>query len=179
MSENSLGDYIIKNGLASIDIHAKTSIPTSDISRYKNGRTELIPAERIYLISLIVKDSLKEFLLKIYPKVALQNETRPLVRTSSLLTTAFGVLINSIDDYTLNTISFKTGIAVKRLKDLSSKKNSIIWGHELLLIELATNVEPGVYFKKLFSDLELNSTEVQEQLREVEKERGRRKKKVQ
>jgi len=177
VSENSLGEYITKNNIAGIDIFAKTGIPTSDISAYKNGRTRPIPAERIYLLSLIAKESLKEFLLLIYPKIKLENTNKPDIKTSSLLTTSFGRLINSLEDYTINTISHKTGITVKRLKDLSSKTTSIIWGHELLLIELATNVEPGTHFTELFGHLELNTPEVQEQLREEEKERSRRKKK--
>jgi hypothetical protein len=174
--ENSLGDYIARKNIASIDIHVKTGIPTSDISRYKNGRTIPIPAERIYLISLIADEPLKDFLTKVYSTVKLQKTTNQVASTQSLLTTPFGKLINSLDDNTFSNISYKTGIKVKRLKDLCSKETAIILGHELLLLELATNVEPGTYFVNLYGELTLNDEIIQEKLREEEKERSRRNK---
>jgi hypothetical protein len=176
VATNSLGGYIIRNKIPSIEIHVMTSIPTPEISRCKNGQTELIAAEKIYLFWLVAKElfdePLKDFLPKIYPLVNLKNSDKPETINTPMTRTPFGRLLNGLEEHTLHAIAYKTGITIKRLKDLSSKPTAIIWGHELFLIELASDAEFGECFNGLFGNLKLNSLVEREDLREKERLRG-------
>lgn len=172
---NSLGVYLTNKNIGNVDIFAKTCIPTNDLSRMRNGDTLSISAERLFLISLVSGDPIKEVLLKIFPELKLKKTDKPILneQKAQKLTT-FGKLVKDSEDFTLAVISHRTGLGYRRLYNLStfSATATVLQSHELLLVEMALDKEPGELFTALYSHLELNSEEERERLRTEEKERN-------
>lgn len=169
--ENSLGVYLTAVNIANVDIYAKTNIPTSDLSRLRSGEILTIPAARLYLISLVTSDSIGIVLKKVYPNLGLKSKQDPAEKTTL---TPVGKVMRTLEGYSLEKIAFKTGLELKRLRDLTRKPTTIVAAHELYLIELATETETGALFLELFKDLYLNDSETEERLRIQEREKSSR-----
>jgi transcriptional regulator with XRE-family HTH domain len=166
---NFLGEFLTKNNIANIDIHAKTSIPTSELSKIRNGEISNISAAKLYLISLAIGINVGDVLLKIYPHLQIINTT---THSAEKALTNFGSLLESLRGISLKEVAIKTGIKLSRLNDLSKKSSAIVYSHELYLIELVCNKEPGTYFIELFSGAKLNPREIEIELRNKEKIRS-------
>lgn len=163
---NNLGNFLTKRKIANIDIHAKTSIATVELSKLRNGLIKKISAKKLVLIVLSINEDIEKVIKEIYPDISLKNVENEVGKTKL---TSLGDFLGSVEANTLKTISSKTGISVTRLKILQTKETAIPLAHELYLIELATNQNPGSLFKRIYKDLELNSIELQNSLREKEK----------
>lgn len=164
--ENSLSIYLTNKNIGNIDIYAKTGIPTSELSRLRSGKISAVPANKLYLISLVSKEPIGKIVEAIYPKLKLAGKNTVLRKPKGKFTNLGNLLISEhYEVNSLKSISAKTGIKLPRLTDLIKKDSAIILAHELYLIELAIGVTVGSYFNKLFSELQLNDREFEEKLR--------------
>lgn len=170
--ENSLGIYLTNRKIGNIEIYAKTSIPTSDLSRLRSGKISSIPANKLYLISLVSEEPIGKIAEIIYPNLKLVSNRTSQQKSKEKFTTLGSLLISVHNEVnSLTSISLKTGIKLPRLKDLIKKESVVILAHELYLIELATEAKVGSYFERLFSGLQLNSSKMQENLKVEERNR--------
>ncbi|MET3606926.1 transcriptional regulator with XRE-family HTH domain [Mucilaginibacter rubeus] len=162
---NEIGTIFFSQGISNIDVSVKTGIPTSELSRIRNGEIRAIAAFKFYLIALAIDTPINLFIENAYKNLRLANikGSKSIIDGSKL--TSLGAILRPYEETTLASIAFKTGIALKRLKDLSRKNSSIVLAYELFLIEMAIGEKPGFLFSKLFSHLELNSLERQNELR--------------
>lgn len=166
--ENFLGRYLTNSNLSNVEIYYKTGIPTTDLSRMRNGEISAIPALRLYLISLVTGDPMEVVLKQVYPNLTLVNTDNPISSKIKTTTTPIGKVLFSLEEYTFETISYKTGIKISRLRNLATKETSIALSHQLYLIELATNRKPGALFNKLFENIKLNSETEQKRLQNAD-----------
>lgn len=171
--DNNLNSFLTKRNIANIEIHAKTGIPTVEISKLRNGLIKKVSAKKLFLILLSIGENIEDVAEEIYPNLSLIN-IKPEVKISKQ--TMLGRFLDSVEENTIKIISFKTGITAQRLKSLKLKSNAIPLSHELLLIELATKQKPGSLFKLLYKDLVLNTPKEQEKLREIEKSKSSKRK---
>ncbi len=169
--KNSLGVYLTSINISSVDIYAKTNIPTYDLSRLRSGEILTIPAARLYLISLATRDPIGVVLKKVYPDLSLKTKQNPIEKHAL---NPVGEIFRLIEGHTIEKIAFKTGLELKRLRDLARKPTAVITAHELYLIEMAIDTDPGILFENLFKDLCLNSAEIEEKLRTEERARSNR-----
>lgn len=164
--DNSLGPYLTKRKIDSIEIYVKTGIPVSDIRKMRSLEIEAIPAIRLYLISLMNKvENIEQLLLKIYPSLKLINTGKPISRNVKVDSSDIGILLFSLEDFDLDNLSYRTGIKRDRLLRLTKLDRAKIDAHELFLIEMAANKKAGDLFKVLYNDLKLNTPEVEAGLR--------------
>lgn len=164
--QNSLSIYLTNRNISNIDIYAKTGIPTSELSRLRSGKISAIPANKLYLISLVSKEPIGKIVETIYPKLKLTGKSANLQKPKGKFTKLGNLLISEYNEVnSLKSISLKTGIKLPRLNDLIKKDSAVILAHELYLIELAIGVKIGLYFNKLFSDLQLNDSDLEEKLK--------------
>lgn len=164
--ENFLGRYLTNRNLSNVEIYCKTGIPTTDLSRMRNGEISAIPAVRLYLISLVTGDPMNVVLKEVYANLDLLHNDNPQSNKIKVTTTPIGKLLFSLEEYTLETISYKTGIKLSRLRNLATKETAVALSHQLYLIELAANLEAGSLFNKLFKDIKLNTDKEQKRLQE-------------
>lgn len=169
--KNSLGVYLTAANVSNVDIYAKTNIPTYDLSRLRSGEILTIPAARLYLISLVTLDPIGVVLIRVYPDLTLKTTQNPIEKHSL---TPVGETLRLLEGHTIEKIAFKTGIELKRLRDLTRKPTTVITAHELYLIEMAIETDPGTLFLKLFEGICLNDTEIEKKLRAEERERSNR-----
>jgi hypothetical protein len=154
--ENFLGPYLTKKEKDSVEISEITGIPINSVRKMRSGETRAIPAIELYKISLFTKDSINQVLKEVYPNLKLDSIDKivsPKIKTDS---TELGKVIFSLEDYDLNNLAYKTGIGRGRLLRLTKLDSSKIQSHELYLIELASDKEPGELFANLFKDIKLN-----------------------
>lgn len=172
--DNNLGSFLTNKKIANIDIHADTSISAVELSKLRNGIIKKIPAKKLALIALSINVDIGKVVMETYPNLKLEPSKDNAKVSKS---TKLGKFLDGVENNTLTIISHRTGISVPRLKILKTRANAIPLAHELYLIELATNEKPGNLFKLIFSDLVINTPEVQKILREKEKLRSAKKKK--
>lgn len=157
--ENSLGTYLTKKDIGSIEIYSQAGISKSEISKLRSGRISTISAQKLYLISLVTKEDIQIILPQVYPNLRLNLVDKSTEPIDKCTFTPLGVVLDFLpsENNSLVFISLRTGIKMPRLKDLIKKDSTIVLAHELYLLELATSVEPGSYFRKLYSNLKLKS----------------------
>lgn len=170
---NNLNSFLTKRNIANVDIHAKTGIPTVEISKLRNGLIKKIGAKKLFLIILSIGEDIGNVIEEIYPNLSLVN-IEPEVKISKQ--TVLGKFFDTVEDNTIKIISYKTGITIERLKALKSKSNAVPLAHELFLIELATLQINGSLFNLLFNEVKLNTPQEQQRLREIEKAKSAKKK---
>ncbi|WP_164121786.1 MULTISPECIES: hypothetical protein [Sphingobacterium] len=167
---NSLGSFLTKKGIQNIDIYVKTSISTSKLSQLRNGTLKSIDAEDFVLIAKSADIPIEEMLINTYPTLILNNSKTKIEDSESVED-----FFLYIEEKALSKIFKLTGIVVDRLKFI--RKGSVKpKAHELYLIELASNAPIGCLFKIKFKNIQLNSPEKQNELREKEREKNRNKK---
>lgn len=169
---NDIGKIFVSEGISNIDVSVKTDIPSYQISRIRNGETLAIEADKFYLISLAIDIPIDIFLKRAYNNLSLISEGVISQQTKPSALTSLGAILKPYEDNSLKGISLKTGITLKRLKDLSGKKTAKVLAYELYLIEMACGQKAGTFFKELFNDLQLNSLDKQNELRVKEIERN-------
>ncbi len=103
-------------------------------------------------------------LKQVYPNLKLVNSDNPLSNKIKPSTTSIGKILFSLEEYTFEIISHKTGIKINRLRNLATKETTILLSHQLYLIELATDRKPGTLFNKLFENINLNTESEQKRL---------------
>jgi len=162
--ENFLGRYLTNKNLSNVEIYYKTGIPATDLSRMRNGEISAVPAHRLYLISLVTGDTMEVVLKEVFPNLTLIHTNNPLSSKIKETTTPIGRTLFSLEEYTFEAISYKTGITISRLRNLATKETSIVLSHQLYLIELAANRKPGLLFNKLFENVKLNTETEQKRL---------------
>lgn len=167
---NSLGSFLTKKGIQNIDIYAKTSISTSKLSQLRNATLKSIDAEDFALIAKSSDIAIEDMLINTYPTLTL-NDNQAKIEDSKSVEDFFLY----IEEKALARIFRLTGIVIERLKFI---RKGIVKpkAHELYLIELASNAPIGSLFKIKFKDLQLNSPEKQNELREKERAKSRNKK---
>lgn len=167
---NSLGSFLTKKGIQNIDIYAKTSISTSRLSQLRNEAIKSIDAEDFALIAKSSDISIEEMLINTYPTLTL-NDSQTKIEDLESVEDFF----LHIEEKALAKIFRLTGIIIDRLKRI---RKGIVKpkAHELYLIELASNMPMSSLFKIKFKDLQLNSLEKQNELKEKERAKSRNKK---
>lgn len=156
-----------KHNAANVDIHAKTGILTSRLSKIRNGQSTNIYAQELFLITLAIEKSIGDIVVKVYPDLRIEENLSETLKPLTKL----GRLIDSFKVMSPSELAQTTGISLPRLTGLAKKSADKILSHELYLIEMACGQKPGTFFKELFNDLQLNSLEKQNELRvkEIEK----------
>lgn len=155
--DNLLGPYLTKKGKDSVEIHEKTGIPIGSIRKMRSGETKAVPAIELYKISLVTRDPIGVLLKEIYPGLKLLNTDKVISSNIKHDTTDLGKVIFSLADYNLNNLSHRTGIKRGRLNRLTKLDSTKIQSHELYLIEMASNKEPGELFISLFKEIKFNT----------------------
>lgn len=167
--DNNLGPFLTFKRISSIDIHAKTSIPSDELSKLRNGVIKSISANKLFLISMVSKIDIKEMLEGVYPNLKLKPLSPKQKKAEFKSLQDF---FNYVEGDIIEFIAERTDITPYRLKKI--KHNKVIpSAHELYLIELATKTKPGTLFNILYKDLQLNTAEVEAKLRAEEKARSR------
>ncbi|MBB3058275.1 hypothetical protein [Mucilaginibacter gotjawali] len=154
--DNLLGPYLTNKGKDSVDIHGKTGIPIGSIRKMRSGETKAIPAIELYKISLVTKDAIGVVLKEIYPSLKLVQTDKVILTNIKSDTTDLGKVIMHLEDYNLDNLAYRTGIKRGRLQRLTKLDSTKILSHELYLIEMASNKEPGELFISLFADIKLH-----------------------
>jgi hypothetical protein len=154
--DNLLGPYLTKKEKDSVDIHGKTGIPIGSIRKMRSGETKAIPAIELYKISLVTKDPIGVVLKEIYPSLKLVSTDKVISTNIKYDTTDLGKVIFSLEDYNLDILAYRTGIKRDRLHRLTKLDSTKIQSHELYLIEIASNKEPGELFITLFKGIKLD-----------------------
>lgn len=157
--DNLLGPYLTKKQKDSVGIHEKTGIPIGSIRKMRSGETKGIPAVELYKISLVTKDPIGVVLREIYPNLKLVRIDKLISNNIKPDTTDLGKVIFSLGDYNLDNLAHKTGIKRDRLNRLTKLDSTKILSHELYLIEIASDKEPGELFINLFKYLKLDAKE--------------------
>ncbi|NQX38442.1 hypothetical protein SAMN05421820_101463 [Pedobacter steynii] len=165
---NNLGPFLTAKKISNIDIHAKTGIPTVELSQLRSGDIETIRANKLFLIAKVGKIDIKDMLLGVYPELRL-NSAEDIKFDFQSISDFF----NYVQKDVIQMIADKTGLAVYRIKKIKANKVNPA-AHELYLIELATKTKPGTLFNILFKDLQLNSSEEEANLRLLEKKKSRK-----
>lgn len=96
-------------------------------------------------------------LKKVYPNLELINKGKPVSRNITQKTSETGKIIFSLEDFNLDIIAYRSGLKRDRLQRLAKLEPEKINAHELYLIEMAAEREPGSLFVELFGDLKLIS----------------------
>ncbi len=155
---NLLGPYLTKKEKDSVDIHEKTGIPIGSIRKMRSGETRAIPAIELYKISLVTKDAIGVVLKEIYPVLKLASNDKFISNNIKSDTTDLGKVLFSLEDYNLDNLAHRTGIKRDRLHRLTKLDSTKVQSHELYLIEIASNKEPGELFVKLFKNIKLSAS---------------------
>ncbi|WP_348082758.1 hypothetical protein [Mucilaginibacter sp.] len=153
--DNFLGPYLTKKGKDSVEISEITGIPINSVRKMRSGETKAIPAIELYKISLFTKDLINQLLKEVYPNLKLDSIDKVVSSKIRADSTELGKIIFSLEDYDLSNLAYKTGIERDRLLRLTKLDSSKIQSHELYLIELASDKEPGELFANLFKDVTL------------------------
>jgi hypothetical protein len=146
---HELKAYMDLKKIDSITVANAIKISDKILSHLKTQRTTLT-AERLYSIGKFYKDPIAITINAIYPNLRLPNR---LIKTfEKEEETELGKLFfpKQKKHATLKEISYKTGISVDRLRDIMSKKSTIIRASELILLEMASERKTGELFTYLF-----------------------------
>lgn len=169
--KNELGPFLTLKDITSIYVHAKTGIPTIELSQLRKGSIKSIGAQKLFSIAKAGGIDIKEMLENVYPHLKLRTEvSRPKITEFNDLKGFF----EFIEGDAIQEIADKTGLTPYRLKNIKNNKVNPL-AHELYLIELATKVKPGTLFNILYKDLELTTPEEEARLRLLERNKSSKK----
>jgi hypothetical protein len=128
------------------------------LGKCEAAKQKQFPAIELYKIALFTRDAIGLVLREIYPNLRLVNTDKVSLSTRKSDYSDLGKMIFSLEDYNLDNLAFRTGIKRDRLQRLTKLDSTKIQSHELYLIEIASNKQPGELFMCLFKDVKLIST---------------------
>lgn len=160
-SKQYLGVIFSRSESKKNEIHFKTGIPRSRLSKLSVASYLNIKGSEFYLIGLALRLDLDEMSHEVFKDFKAKFQSNKLKEANL---TKFGQFISSGLIFQ-KTIAKNTGILESRLSKLALNFKTIPLAKEIYLSALAINKKPSDAFKFIYGNLKLNSLEEQEKLR--------------
>lgn len=161
-----LGKYLFKLPYRNTDLYFKTGILPARLSIIRNKENSKLLAEELYLIALAIEEKPAKLAATIFADLTLTDPSLPKKdpKTQKKTLTKLGAFIEE-KSRSQKAIERKTRITENRLSILANNPDSKILAEELYLISLAMEVAQDEIWYYLFSDLLLNDSDTQEELK--------------
>lgn len=171
--KNNLANYIKNSGISSLEIHARTGIPTATISNILNLNHQRFLCNQFMLLKLFFKENHNEFLNKLFGEGYFNNVKKV---ENDIDFTPIGNYFK--DEFHYEVFPKKklvevTGITSKRIDDIFISDAKKVKIDEITKLEVASGKEIGFYCDMFFSHVKLNSDEEYEKLLQKQREKNK------
>lgn len=154
-SSKMLSDYLI-NKIQNLskkdknDLHLFLDLSNGELSKIITGKRQKISAKNFYHIYRYFDETIEHLKNLLYPNLNLKEVEDPFINRNK-----FGQLMKKFEAneniFSPEKISNKTGINIRRIIDLYTKSSNI-YADELLLIEMALEINQGELFEELYKN---------------------------